>query len=45
MIAANGLLLLADQELSILNVTGAAYYTAEVIKVRVMSLSHPAILY
>ncbi|KAI0329874.1 d-4,5 unsaturated-glucuronyl hydrolase-like protein [Cubamyces sp. BRFM 1775] len=32
MIAANGLLLLADQELSILNATGAAYYTAEVIK-------------
>ena len=36
MIAANGLLLLADQELSILNATGAAYYTAEVVKVRVI---------
>ncbi|KAI8999050.1 d-4,5 unsaturated-glucuronyl hydrolase-like protein [Trametes punicea] len=32
MIAANGLLLLADQERSILNTTGATYYTTEVIK-------------
>ncbi|KAI0373266.1 d-4,5 unsaturated-glucuronyl hydrolase-like protein [Pilatotrama ljubarskyi] len=31
-IAANGLLLLADQELSILNITGSIYYTNEVIK-------------
>ncbi|OJT11143.1 Unsaturated glucuronyl hydrolase, partial [Trametes pubescens] len=31
-IAASALLLLADQELSILNVTGSAYYTNEVIK-------------
>ncbi|EJF62648.1 glycoside hydrolase family 88 protein [Dichomitus squalens LYAD-421 SS1] len=33
MIAANGLFLLADQELSVLNVTGAAYYTNVAIKI------------
>ena len=33
MIAANGLFLLADQELSVLNVTGSAYYINTAIKI------------
>lgn len=38
-IAASALLLLADQELSILNITGSVYYTNEVIKVRLLASS------
>ena len=34
MIAANGLLLLADQENTVKNATGAKYYTDAAIKVR-----------
>ena len=42
MIAANGLFLLADQELSVLNATGAAYYTNAAIKVYIPY--HPDVL-
>ena len=38
MIATNGLFLLADQELSVSNVTGAAYYTNAAIKVGIAHL-------
>ena len=42
MIAANGLLLLAREELSIHNATGAKHYTASAIKVRI---SHRACIH